>query len=108
MLAKYTPQVVQKHNLSFPVLSDPSNRVAEQFGLVYSFPEYLREIYLEFDLDIPRFNGDDSWRLPLPARYIIGRDGIVQNAEAHPDHTVRPEPEETVQILKQLREQGSG
>lgn len=100
MLGKYTPQVVRKHHLSFPVLSDPGNKVASEFGLVFTFPDYLRELYLEFGLDIPRYNGDDSWRLPMPARYVIDQDGMIQNAEAHPDYTVRPEPSETIAILK--------
>lgn len=102
MLAKYTPQVVKKHQLSFPVLSDPGNQLAKQFGLVFTFPEYLRAIYLESGLDIPRYNGDDSWQLPMPARYIIDTQGIIRSAEANVDYTVRPEPEETIALVKHL------
>jgi peroxiredoxin len=104
MLPKYTPQVVKKHQLSFPVLSDPGNQVARTFGLVFTFPDYLRKVYLESGLDIPRYNGDDSWQLPLPARYVIDRAGIVRSAEANPDYTVRPEPEATLAILERLAE----
>ena len=102
MLQKFTRQVVRKHDLSFPVLSDPGNRVADKFGLVYTFPDYLREVYLEFDLDVPRFNGDNSWTLPMPARYIIDSAGIIRSAEVHPDYTSRPEPDEAVKKVRDM------
>ena len=102
MLEKYTQQVIRRHNLSFPVLSDLKNQLATEFGLVFTFPDYLREIYLEFGLDIPRYNGDDSWALPMPARYVIDQHGTILSAEAHPDYTIRPEPDETIAILQAL------
>lgn len=87
--------MVGHHGLPFPVLSDPGNKVAEQFGLVYTVPEYYRAYYKSILVNIPFVNGDDSWRLPLPATYVIARDRKVVFAEAHADFRVRPEPEET-------------
>jgi peroxiredoxin len=83
-----------QHGLPFPVLSDPGCLVAEQFGLVYTVPQYHREYYRSILVNIPFVNGDQSWKLPLPATYVIGRDGRVVFAEAHADFRVRPEPEE--------------
>jgi peroxiredoxin len=77
--------------------------VAETYGLVYTFPEDLKEVYLGFGIDLSRFNGDDSWTLPMPGRFVIDRSGIIRYAEVNPDYTVRPEPEETVPVLKKLR-----
>jgi peroxiredoxin len=71
-----------QHGLPFAVLSDAGNAVAEQFGLVYSIPEYLRVYYRSILVNIPFVNGDDSWRLPIPATYVIGRDHRVLFAEA--------------------------
>jgi len=85
-----------QHGLPFPVLHDPGNLVAEKFGLVYTVPEYHRAYYLSILVNIPFVNGDKSWRLPLPATYVIGRDGRVLFAEAHADFRVRPEPEEAL------------
>jgi len=85
-----------QHGLPFPVLSDPGNAVAEKFGLVYTLPEYHRDYYASILVNLPFVNGDKSWRLPLPATYVIGRDGRVAYAEAHADFRVRPEPEEVV------------
>ena len=88
--------MVGHHGLPFPVLSDPGNQVAEQFGLVYTVPEYHRAYYKSILVNIPFVNGDESWRLPLPATYIIAKDRKVVFAEAHADFRVRPEPEEVL------------
>jgi peroxiredoxin len=85
-----------QHGLPFPVLSDPGCSVAAQFGLVYTVPEYHQQYYRSILINIPFVNGDDSWRLPLPATYVIGRDGRVLFAEAHADFRVRPEPDEAL------------
>ncbi|HET7103115.1 MAG TPA: peroxiredoxin-like family protein [Terracidiphilus sp.] len=88
--------MVAQHSLPFPVLADPGNVLAGQFGLVYTVPGYLRDYYLSILVNIPFVNGDDSWRLPLPAIYVLDRDGRVVFAEAHADFRVRPEPEEAM------------
>ena len=88
--------MVGHHQLPFPVLSDPGNRVAEQFGLVYTVPDYQRTYYRSILVNIPFVNGDDSWRLPVPATYGIARDGRVVFAEAYADFRVRPEPQEAL------------
>lgn len=88
-----------QHGLPFPVLFDPGNKVAEQFGLVYNIPDYLRTYYRSILVNIPFVNGDESWRLPLPATYVIAKDRKVVLAEAHADFRVRPEPEEALRAL---------
>jgi peroxiredoxin len=91
--------MVGQHSIPFPVLADPGCALAEQFGLVHTVPEYYREYYLSILVNIPFVNGEKSWRLPLPATYVIGRDGRVLFAEAHADFRVRPEPEEALAAL---------
>ena len=91
--------MVGQHGLRFPVLSDAGNKVAELFGLVHTVPEYYRAYYRSILVNIPFVNGDQSWRLPLPATYVIGRDGAVLFAEAHADFRVRPEPKEALAVL---------
>jgi peroxiredoxin len=85
-----------QHGLPFPVLSDPGCTVAEQFGLVYTVPEYHRDYYLSILVNLPFLNGEPTWRLPLPATYVIGKDGKILFAEAHADFRVRPEPQEAL------------
>ena len=100
--SEFNRQLIKEKNLTFDLLSDPGNRVAKTYGLVHNFPEDLKKIYLQFGIDLVKFNGDDSWTLPMPGRFIIDRSGIVRYAEVNPDYTVRPEPEEVIGVLKGL------
>jgi len=84
---------VQQHGLQFPLLHDPGARLAEQFGLVYTVPEYHQRYLKSILVNLPFLNGEASWRLPLPATYVLGRDGRVAFAEAYADFRVRPEPQ---------------
>ena len=90
--------------LTFEILSDPGNQTAEKFGLVYAVPEELRKIYLQFGIDMPKYNGDDSWRLPLASRFIIDRESVIRYAEMDVDHTNRPDPEHTLEALKTIKQ----
>jgi peroxiredoxin len=85
-----------QHGLPFPVLSDPGSALAEKFGLVYTVPNYHRAYYQSILVNLPFINGENSWRLPLPATYVLSREGRVLFAEAHADFRVRPEPEEAL------------
>ena len=105
LLVAISPQVQRQsdfmagqHGLPFPLLTDPGCAVAEEFRLVYTVPQYHRDYYRSILVNIPFVNGDESWRLPIPATYVIGRDRKVFFAEAHADFRVRPEPEEALTI----------
>jgi peroxiredoxin len=88
-----------QHTIPFPLLVDAGCALAEQFGLVWTVPPYLQKYYRSILLNIPFVNGEDSWRLPIPATYVIGQDGNVLYAEAHADFRVRPEPEDVLRVL---------
>lgn len=101
-IAQFNREFAQQKQYTFDLLSDPGNKVAAKYGLVYTVAEEVRKVYLQFGLDVPRHNGDDSWTLPMPARYIIDRGGVIRYAQVEPDHSIRPEPEHTIAALKQL------
>ena len=91
-----------QHRLQFPLLCDAGNSVAMQFGLLYRVPDYQQEVYRSAFVNLPFVNGDSSWELPIPATYIIDRDGRVLFASADPDYAARPEPADILQFLSQL------
>jgi peroxiredoxin len=88
--------------LTFPILTDRDNKVGEAYGLAFRLPEDLIAVYRANGIDLAKFNGDPSWRLSMPARIVIRRDGVVASTEADPDYTTRPEPEETLAVLRGL------
>jgi peroxiredoxin len=89
--------------LPFELLRDFGNQVAEAYGLAFTLPDDLRAIYVKLGIDLAQGNGDGTWRLPVPARFVIDRQGIVRAVDADPDYTRRPEPARTVEILRGLR-----
>ncbi len=106
-LAAVSPQTVKQaffmhdqHKLRFPLLFDAGNRVARQFGLTYRVPEPQEAVYRRAFVNLPFTNGDDSWELPIPATYILDRDGTVLYASANEDYTERPEPADILRILE--------
>ena len=96
----------EKNALAFEVLSDVGNKVARDFGLVFSLAEELRPIYASFGIDIPAYNGDDTFELPMPATYVIDTDGTILHAFVDADYTSRLEPAEIVEILKTTKTGG--
>ena len=90
----------RQNGLSFPILSDQGNEVAATFGLRYALPDYLIELYKQLGNNLPLVNGEPSWTLPIPARHVIGQDGVIRDAEVNGDYTRRPEPEDMLPALR--------
>lgn len=90
------------NKLSFPILSDEKNDVAAAFNLRFALSDELVDLYKMLKNDLPAINGDTSWTLPMPARYVIAQDGTIAYAEVSPDYTYRPEPEDMLPVLKKL------
>jgi peroxiredoxin len=106
-LAAVSPQTVQQsffmrdqHKLRFPLLSDAGNNLARQFELAYRVPDEQQAVYQRAFVNLAFVNGDKSWELPIPATYIIDRDGNVLYASANEDYAKRPEPEDIVNFLQ--------
>ncbi len=105
-IERYTRALHRKLDLAFDILSDLHLKVAEQFGLVFTLPDYLRELYKSFGSTLDRFNDEPEYRLPMPARYIIDSNGIIRTADVNADYTIRPNPAETVRHLHEMQNAG--
>ncbi len=108
-LVAITPQLPEhnrastdKNDLNFHLLTDPGNSYAAELGLRFSLPDDLRGVYDSFSIDLPKYNGDDSWTLPIPARFLADRSGVVQAADVDVDYTHRPEPSKILDDLRRL------
>jgi peroxiredoxin len=101
-LERYTRALHKKLNLNFDILTDLHLKTAEQFRLVFVLQDYLRDLYQSFGITLDRFEDDPEYRLPMPARYLIDKDGIIRAADVNADYTIRPDPSETVKALRSL------
>lgn len=94
--ASQQPQGATGKWSEIPILSDACNEVAGAFGPRFTLPDDLIELYRNLDNNLPVINGEPSWTLPMPARFVIGQDGIIRYTEVNPDYTQRPEPAELI------------
>ena len=92
----------RQNGLGFPILGDHGGEIAAQFGVRWTLPDYLRVAHKTLGAELPQFNGEDSWTLPMPARYVIAQDGTIAYAEVNGDYTRRPEPSFMFPVLDQL------
>lgn len=92
----------RQNGLGFPILGDRGGEIAAQFGVRWTLPDYLHEVQTALGADLTQFNGEDSWTLPMPARYVIAQDGTIAYAEVNADYTRRPEPSAIFPVLEQL------
>jgi peroxiredoxin len=98
---------LEQHRLQYPLLADPGATIAERFGIAHTIPQDLRSYYQSILINIPFNNAglsyhnatEASWRLPLPAIFVIDQTNTILFAEAHADFRVRPEPADVLAVL---------
>jgi peroxiredoxin len=102
-LERYTRNLHKKLNLTFDILTDLHLKTAEQFRLVFVLPDYLRDLYKSFGSTLDRFHDEPGYRLPMPARYVIDKEGIIRAADVNADYTIRPDPSETLKVVRAFK-----
>ena len=98
-----TRPLIEKHEIAIDLLFDHGNVYAAKLQLRFKLPDDLKEVYLSFGNDLAARNGEDSWTLPMPGRFVIDRTGVVRAADVDPDYRYRPEPQKTIDDLKALK-----
>ncbi len=109
-VAAITPEVggvalrtKKERNLQFEILCDVDNGVAMESGLMFRIPEDIQVSYLKFNVNMPKIYGNDGWMIPIPATYVVGRDGVIVHAYVNPDYRERCDPEGLVEIVRKTR-----
>ncbi len=95
--------LAEKQALTFAVLSDAGNQVAREYGLVFTIDEAVRAAHKQIGVDLPAYNGDESWELPMPGTFLVDQSGTVRLAFVDPNFTHRLDPSIIIAQLKQLR-----
>lgn len=99
----YALSDVEKKQLTFPVLTDAHNQVARAYGLVFALSDVLRSLQTSFGNPVPKFNGDDSWELPMPGTFVLDRNGVVRLSHVDPNYMLRLEPTAILDALRAAR-----
>ncbi len=90
----------EKNELEFEVLSDSGNKIAKEYGLVFSLAHELRPIYKSFGIDIPSNNKEDSYEIPMPATYLLNKNKEIIFSFIDEDYTKRCEPQDIIDAIK--------
>jgi peroxiredoxin len=90
---------VQQHGLPFPLLRDERCALAEKFGIAYTVSPAQQRQYTSTLVNIPFINGESSWRLPLPATFVIGQNGIISYSSVAADFRQRPDPPDVLHAI---------
>jgi len=99
----HSEALAEKLELTFALLSDMGNQVARQFGLVFTIDEAVRGAHKQVCADLPRFNGDNSWELPMAGTFLVDQSGTLRLAFVHPDFTRRLDPSVVIARLNELK-----
>jgi peroxiredoxin len=102
-LPEHNQALIEKYRLGFDLLADLGNDYAAKLGLRFVLPNDLREVYRSFGNELPQRNGEASWTLPMPARFVIDTIGVVRAVDVDPDYTRRPEPQKTIDDVAALQ-----
>lgn len=100
-MPEYSAKMIRTRRLGFDILHDQGNEVAASFGLRWQVVDPLKSLYRDaLNINLARYHGDDDWTLPIPARFVVRRDGTIVYAESDADYTRRPNPEPLLEVLR--------
>lgn len=101
--AEYTNTSSKENNISFDILSDVNTKVMQKFGIVFTLDDDVKEVYNHFGIELEKTQGNDEFKMPIPATYVINSDLEIVFAHIEEDYTTRCEPKDVLDFLKQYR-----
>jgi peroxiredoxin len=88
--------------LAYPVLSDSTLDAAEGFNISFTLPPELVDFYGAVGVDVPVFNGNGQWVLPVPSTFVIDEGGTIRFAHVDEDVRHRPEPRDVLALIRKM------
>ncbi|MGV6831625.1 MAG: peroxiredoxin-like family protein [bacterium] len=101
-IGEFNAKIVEQQRLNYDLLSDNGNNIAAAFGLRWTMVDPLKSLYNSFGINLPKYNADESWTLPVPARFIVDTNGVIAYAEHSVDYTKRPNPDVLIEALASM------
>jgi len=97
---QFAAEMRQESNVKFPILSDMDNGYAMSLNLAIWVGSEMEEFMIRIGRTLPRYQGNDSWMLPIPATFVVGRDGRIVARFVDPDYRKRMAIDELIAALK--------
>lgn len=100
---EHSHSTTEMNALDYPVLSDSSLDAANGFGIAFTLPPELIDLYASAGTDIPVLNGNAQWVLPIPATYVVDQTGRIRFAHVELDYRERLDPQSVIAIIEGAR-----
>src|SRR5262249_40537943 len=100
---RFTGNYVSQNDLPFPVLSDMELGYALSLDLIFWVGAEIRRLYEEAGVELEKYHGNESYFLPMAAKFVVGRDGLVKARQVNIEFRERMEPEAIIAALEALR-----
>lgn len=96
--------IESKHSAAFDILSDEKLQAIRDYKVHFTLPEVGREVYtlMGEPFDLPNQTADGSWDLPVPATFVVDKEGVIRARHVEADYSQRLEPEDLLQAVKNL------
>lgn len=104
--AEHAVDLREQLGLSYELLVDHDNTLADRLGLMFTLDPATVEKYKGYGIDLPESNGTDTWQLPIPATYVIDRHGKIRYAWTEKDYTKRAPVRDVLAALQEIKEEG--
>lgn len=101
--AQFTGDFVGQNDLPFPVLSDMDLGYCLSLGLIFWVGAEIRRLYQDAGVELEKYHGNQGYFLPMAAKFIVGRDGLVKARQVNIEFRERMEPEAIIAALEALR-----
>lgn len=99
-MERFNAELNSSSTATFPILSDMDNGYALMLNLAFFVGEEKRDAMIAAGWDVTPYQGNKSWSLPIPATFIVGRDGIVQSRFIDPNYRRRMDTDAILAALK--------
>ena len=96
---KFLADLKSQSNVPFPILTDMDNGYALSLNLAIWVGAEMQKM-MEGMRNLPEFQGNNSWMLPIPATFVVGRNGQVRARFIDPDYR---KPHALAEMLVALR-----
>lgn len=101
-VSKYALETKENNTLTFDILCDENLELMKSLGIVFSLNEEFKKLYMEFGIDLEKYNNNKDFTLPIPATYVIDKNFNIVFSYIEEDYTTRFEPSKIIEFLKSL------
>lgn len=101
--AAFTEKYAEQNALPFPILSDIALGYSLLLGLIFWVGPDIQRLYETAGVDLERYQGNDAAFLPMAAKFVVDRDGVIVARQVNIEFRERMEPEAVLAALRKLQ-----